>query len=345
MMMMRKANKIDNVNTCLIDINELQSDTSPFIAAIESCQNLAARNSWSFYTKKPVSQELFEQSARNAIDNIAEDNPYLNVVEGEIDAIEAVRFKPGSYGLDIRPKVFDNKEKAWTLLDSGSCVSCVPKKPDDLIDPSFKLRAVNGNSIPTFGTEILSIRIGRKTYEIEAVKVDIPQRILGWDFFKKHSLGFEWGQFGDLFITDRKNGIKSLLKCFKLPSQDIQSVEFEDKYEEPLIQKPSNDAVLFETECMKQLDSDEPWVSAMSIHPEQTSPYCDNLPLSKSVDPDADQCEKENIKALQSIENSYKSLVEKYPNILILTINRTSYSYLNLNFCCKLENLHFGIVA
>ena len=131
----------------------------------------------------------------------------MSVCEGEISAIDAVGHKQGSYGLDVRPKLFDNKEKAWTLLDSGSCVSCVPKKPGDLLDPKLKLRSVNGGVIQTFGTENISIRIGRKTYDIQAVKVDIPQRILGWDFFRKHSLGFEWGQFGDLFITDRKNGI------------------------------------------------------------------------------------------------------------------------------------------
>ena len=89
-------------------------------------------------------------------------------------------------------------------MDSGSCVSCIHKQPNDKIDSKFKLRAVNGQSIPTFGTETIQIRIGRKTYEIEAIKTEIPQRILGWDLFQKYNLGFEWGPFGDLFLTDKK---------------------------------------------------------------------------------------------------------------------------------------------
>ena len=120
---------------------------------------------------------------------------------GEISAIDAVNHRQGSYGLDIRPKVFDNKTKSYVLLDTGSCVSCTSKKPGDVVDPNLRLRSVNGGVIPTFGTEEISIRLGRKEYKIDAVKIDIPQQILGWDFFKKYSLGFEWGRYGDLFIT------------------------------------------------------------------------------------------------------------------------------------------------
>ena len=167
----------------------------------------------------------------------------MSVKEGEIAAIDAIRYKPGSYGLDIRPKVFDSISKQWTLLDSGSCVSCIPKTDSDKIDPNFRLRSVNGSTISTFGSETISIRINRKTYDIEAVKVDIPQRILGWDFFKKHRLGFEWGQYGDLFLTDQKANIRSLLKCFKVQSKEVESVEFEDKYEEPVFPAKSNQSV------------------------------------------------------------------------------------------------------
>ena len=183
----------DLENTCeLININELQSDTSPFIAALEQSQEFAAKNIWSFYSKKPVCQSQFEESVSQAIESIAEDNPFCSVEAGEISAIDAINHKQGSYGLDTRPKLFDNKAKTWTLLDSGSCVSCIPKKPEDVLDPKLRLRSVNGGSIQTFGKETIHIRIGRKTYDVEAVKVDIPQRILGWDFFRKHSLGFDW---------------------------------------------------------------------------------------------------------------------------------------------------------
>ena len=235
----------------MIDVNEIQNDSSPFISSIEWCQN--QKENWSCYPFKPVCQGQFEDNVEKAADQIAEDNPYLNVVAGEIAAIDAVRFNPGSYGLDIRPKVFDNKSKTWTLLDTGSCVSIIPKGPNDTIDPNFRLRSVNGTSISTFGSDKIEVRIGRKSYEVEAIKVDIPQRILGWDFFKKFSLGFEWGEFGDLFLTDSKAKIKSLLKCFKMPAREVESVQLEDNYEEPFFIRPSNEAMLFEMECMLQV--------------------------------------------------------------------------------------------
>ena len=160
----------------------MEFDSNAFIAAIGQCQtSLSAKRMWSGYPFKPKCQSEFEKSVAKAVEQIAEDNPYYNVEVGEIAAISALNHKPGSYGLDIRPKVYDSKEKAWVLLDSGSCVSCIPKKPGDKIDPSFKLKAVNGGSIPTFGSEEISIRIGRKEYSIQAQEYKvkgIPNGIL-----------------------------------------------------------------------------------------------------------------------------------------------------------------------
>ena len=47
-----------------------------------------------------------------------------------ISAIEAMSHNPGAFGVDIRPKVYDNVTKSWVLLDSGSCV----------INPSFNFQ-------------------------------------------------------------------------------------------------------------------------------------------------------------------------------------------------------------
>ena len=53
-----------------------------------------------------------------AVDQIADDNPYVSMQPyQEVSAIDSVNFKPGSYGLDIRPKVYDNVTKSWTLID------------------------------------------------------------------------------------------------------------------------------------------------------------------------------------------------------------------------------------
>ena len=101
----------------LIDINEIQNDNGPFIAALERCPSLSAKQNWSCYPYKPKCQVEFESNTAKAIAQIAEDNPYLKVEAGEIASLSAVDHKPGAYGLDIRPKVFDNKTKTWILLD------------------------------------------------------------------------------------------------------------------------------------------------------------------------------------------------------------------------------------
>ena len=228
-----------------------------------------------------------------------------------MDSIEAVS-DPELYS-DTRPRFFDNFTKSWTLLDSGSCVSCVPRGPDDKIDTSLNLKAVNGQSIPTFGTKLLKIRIGRKEYEIEAVKTDIPQTILGWNFFKKYRLGFEWKD-EDLYLTDKKAQTKSLLKFIKIDSS-IKRVESMDLYEEPLIQNDSPETIFFQTQCMQHLNTNQE-VGAMSIHPDQIGPIADNIPLSAEVDPDANECYNSNIKALEKVKKPYVDLIKKFPKIL-----------------------------
>ena len=176
---------LEDENTALVDLN---IDQSTPLAAIEPSHELSAKNTWSFYSRKPVAQSQWEQAIAESVEVIAEDNPYMSFVSGqEVSAIDALNFRPGSYGLDVRPRIFDKISKTWTLLDTGSCLTCTPKKPGDKLDPTFKLRSVNGGQISTYGSEMLSIQIGRKNYQIEAVIADVPQKILGWDIFKKYS--------------------------------------------------------------------------------------------------------------------------------------------------------------
>ena len=170
--------------------NEIETEShTPVIAAIEQCRKIAARR----FLPKPLVRDKWRQSytvPESYARNTEMKPPTKYNIGDTIASIEAVQ--SSELSTDLRPKFFDNVTKTWTLLDSGSCVSCVPKDPDDKIDPAFKLRAVNGQSIPTFGTKVISIRIGRKQYEIEAIKTDISQQILGWDLFTKYKLGFEW---------------------------------------------------------------------------------------------------------------------------------------------------------
>ena len=100
----------------------------------------------------------------------------------------------------------------------------------------------------------------------------------------------------------------------------MQSVE-PDFYEEPHFKALSNEEILFNTECMQNLetfaeDTNANQVSAMTIHPEQSSPMADNIPLSPEVDPDFNECYEANTKALKQIEAPVSNLIKKFPKIL-----------------------------
>ena len=145
-----------------------------------------------------------------------ESSPTTFITGDVVSAIEAINHIPGKFNVDIRPKIFDSLTKTWSLLDSGSCVTCIPKGPNDAEDSRLKLKSVNGGSISTYGTKTIELQIGRKKYAIEAIIADIPQQIFGWDLFQKYKLGFDWNEWGDLIITDKKANISVPLKheCF-----------------------------------------------------------------------------------------------------------------------------------
>ena len=310
----------------IIDVNEISTVSNDSLAAVECSQSIAAINFQSEKrpkVKKPYiptkdlwyqTYSLDESYAYRNHNNSKKSEKQEPPSIGEISAIESVCHVQGSHGLDTRPKVFDKSKKVWT----GSCVSCIPKGPNDKIDPNFQLRAVNGAAIPTFGVEEFCIQIGRKQYSITAVKTDISQTILGWDFFRKYSLGFDWNEYGDLFLTDKKAKIRSLLKHERLPSESAPRIEILESYQEPIIQAPTPESVYFETNCMKNLCASAD-ISSITIHPDQSDPMCDNLPLDPAIDPEANDSEKVNLEALKSISPNYAELIKKYPSILKAT--------------------------
>ena len=305
----------------MVDINEIKTEvSSPIIAAVESCPfpksaihkkrpYIPTRDLW--YQKYTVS-ETYSGVQRK----IEPENKKEYEIGEEIASIEAVNMP--SMQSDVRPRVFDNITKSWTLFDSGSCVSCIPREPGDKIDPSYRLRAVNGQSIPTFGSKVISVRIGRKEYQITAIKTDISQRIIGWDLFVKYKLGFEWNQ-GELFLTDKKAKIKSLLK-FIVVDPNTNRVEAVDCYEEPQYCYADPQTTYFETSCMQALvestNAEETYgnqVNELTIHPDQPSPIAlDDIPLRSDIDPEADEAYEVNLKALEQLPEPYKSLVKKY---------------------------------
>ena len=196
----------------LIDINELPEFES--VSSIASVERSRSKIKKSFQKPKdrwyqnysvadtyvPSADITFAASVEKKV----EKKPVEYEVGEEVPALAAINYRQGAFGLDIRPKVFDKLTNSWTLLDSGSSVTCTPRLPSDSEDHNFKLKAVNGESIATYGMREVSLQIGRKKYTIDAVITEIPHVIFGWDLFKKYALGFEWNSFGDLLVTTKK---------------------------------------------------------------------------------------------------------------------------------------------
>ena len=103
----------------------------------------------------------------------------------------------------MRPRLVDGLGVKY-LLDSGSMTGVWPASPNDKIDPSIKLQAVDGSPFPAYGRKELVIKLGRKTYKIWAVIAKVKTPILGWDFIRKYKLDWIWGEFGDLYLRDKK---------------------------------------------------------------------------------------------------------------------------------------------
>ena len=138
-------------------------------------------------------QEKFQESSENV-----SQNPYLSMAglevqsdvfdPGRIDvsfpppdpkapeslpAFMAVDWEVGAMGVDMRPHLFDASSKSWLLIDSGSQVTAVKPDPGDQVSPGLFLRAVNGSRIQCFGYKDIVVQLGRKAYQMRAIKADI----------------------------------------------------------------------------------------------------------------------------------------------------------------------------
>ena len=142
-------------------------------------------------------------------------NPFeKDLPEGSVvRAIDAVHWSIGQRNCDIRPRLLDKSSGIKRLIDTGSQISITRKGPDDKVDESLKLVAVNGSKICTYGVKEITVKIGRKEYRVQALVCDIKQDILGMDFIAKYKLNFEWDEFdqSELYIVDRKAQIKEIL--------------------------------------------------------------------------------------------------------------------------------------
>ena len=83
-------------------------------------------------------------------------------------------------------------------------MTAYPPDPGDKVDPSVSLKAVNGTKLKCFGYKDVEVQINRKSYRIRAIKTEVPNPILGWNFVRKHRLTMDWTEWGDSIIVDKR---------------------------------------------------------------------------------------------------------------------------------------------
>ena len=119
-----------------------------------------------------------------------------------LSAVEAAH--AGGVSWDMRPHLYDGVTQQRLLLDSGSMVTAYPPDPGDKVVPEMKLRAVNGSILKCYGYKDVQVQINRKKYPMRAIKTEVQNPIIGWDFTKKHRLSMDWTDWGDAVLIDKR---------------------------------------------------------------------------------------------------------------------------------------------
>ena len=129
-------------------------------------------------------------------------------------------------------------------------MTAYPPDPGDEVDPNITLKAVNGTKLKCYGYKEVKVQINRKQYKIKAIKTDVKNPILGWNFQRKHRLAIDWTPFGDAEIIDRVNGIRSILKYKAVPHAQAQRL---CQLSSPQELRKSPDQIVFEVAAMAAL--------------------------------------------------------------------------------------------
>ena len=180
-------------------------------------------------------------------------------VDTMVTAVDALDWKIGQRGCDVRPRLIDKSTGLSRLLDTGSQISVTRKVPGDKVDDSFKLIAVNGPKITTYGVREIEVKLGRKKYSIPAIICNVNQEILGMDFIHKFNLNFEWDEFDqrELYLVDRKAQIKELLQVVTVPV-DTPRISYLDPGDSRPHPHVEQEEVAFQVTCMQKLEEFEP---------------------------------------------------------------------------------------
>ena len=70
-----------------------------------------------------------------------------------------------AHDVDIRPRLVEPSGEV-RLIDSGSQISVTKRLPEDKLDNSLRLVAVNGSKIQTYGIRQIAVKINRKRYDM-----------------------------------------------------------------------------------------------------------------------------------------------------------------------------------
>lgn len=95
---------------------------------------------------------------------------------------------------DYRLVVSDTTSKIRFLVDSGACISVLPKsfiksKINLNVNTNYNLYAANGSKIKTYGTKVLTLDLKlRRSFKWSFVVCDVGQPILGVDFLNHFKL-------------------------------------------------------------------------------------------------------------------------------------------------------------
>ena len=131
--------------------------------------------------------ESWDSLVVGALEVASNINPYLSdlPVGTVVPSLDAVGWSVGQRNCDIRPRLYDKSSDTFRLVDSGSQITATVRKPEDKLDSSMRLIAVNGSKINTYGVRTIEVKLNRKSYSMPAVVCDIKQDILGMDFLNK----------------------------------------------------------------------------------------------------------------------------------------------------------------
>ena len=90
-----------------------------------------------------------------------------------------------------------------------------------------------------------------------ATIADVNQDIIGWDFIAKYRLNFEWTNFGDIELFDKRAGIRIPVRHITVPSSALlRAAAIHDKAD--WIWSPEDSqATAFEIASMKALGNKE----------------------------------------------------------------------------------------